>query len=197
MSQNRDDLPWFPMYASNMISDKRYRQMEPIEKGLWISMLLECWSNGSVPADPSDLAKWLSWSIDDIKAGLTDRVRSFFEEAKGELISPQLEKHYQKQRGTQQGKSEGGKKGAKRRWNKGAEDMGNPSAIPIGNPSGDQLGNQMGPLNTIQFNSFKSNSVSKEEVIQDPWLDDYSATEAMLGNGTDTADAYRRASQGE
>jgi hypothetical protein len=32
MSQYRDDLPWFPLYASNILSDKRYRLMSPLER---------------------------------------------------------------------------------------------------------------------------------------------------------------------
>jgi hypothetical protein len=170
------------------------------EKGLTPTPV-ECWSNGSVPADPADLAKWLSWSIDDVKAGLTDRVRSFFEEVNGELISPQLEKHYQKHRGSKKGMSEGGRKGALRRWKKEDESIGTPlpsligTPLPslIGTPSGAPLatsiggpiGTSMGSLNTINFNSFKSNSVFKEESNEDDFVAEIEAEE------------YKRRSRGE
>src|SRR5687768_6862943 len=112
MSQKRDNLPWFPLFASNMISDRRYRLMAPYEIAMWITILMECWSNGSVPADPAALAKYLGWPIEDVKAGLTERVLSFFEEAEGELISPKLEEHWQKHVERTAKQSEGGKKGA-------------------------------------------------------------------------------------
>src|SRR5687768_12478294 len=113
MSQNRDNLPWFPLFASNMISDRRYRLMTPCEIAMWITILMECWSNGSVPTDPAALAKYLGWSIEDVKAGLTERVLSFFKEVKGELISPQLEKYWGEVLARRAKQSEGGKKGAK------------------------------------------------------------------------------------
>ena len=35
MSQNRDDLPYFPYYASNIIADKRYRLMSVQERAVY------------------------------------------------------------------------------------------------------------------------------------------------------------------
>jgi hypothetical protein len=165
------------MYASNIISDKRYRVMTAIEKAVWISIMLECWSNGSVPADPSAMSKWLGLSLEEVKNGLTERVLSFFQEVDGELISPALEEHWQKHLKTNKGKSDGGKKGAEirygRRGNKTAP-IGDPMGIPIGDPTGDPIGS----LNTIKFNSFKSNSVSRKEKVKDPFVDDMEAYEA-------------------
>jgi hypothetical protein len=171
MSQNRDDLPWFPLYASNIVADKRYRLMSPVERFVWISILLECWPNGSVPADPVELAKYLGYSVEDVKDGLTERVLSFFKEVKGELISPQLEEYWGKQMKLRSKKSEGGKKGAKRRWDKDSNDMPQPIGVPIPQP----IGRPIGSLNTIKLNTLKSNSVFKEEVIDDPWVEEYDA----------------------
>ena len=165
MSQNRDDLPYFPYYASNIIADKRYRLMSMQERGLWISIYTECWPNGAVPADPESLAKYLGLPIEQVNAGLTERVLSFFKEVKGELISQQLEEYFHKQTKRRTRLSEGGKKGAKRRWDKDSNGIATPLATPLATP--------MASLNTIKSNSVKSNSVFKEKDSDDSWIADY------------------------
>jgi uncharacterized protein YdaU (DUF1376 family) len=160
MSQNRDNLPWFPMYASNIVADRRYRLMSIHERALWISIYMECWPNGSVPADPAELAKYLGYSVEDVKAGLTERVLSFFKEVKGELISPQLEEHHEKHKERRKKQSEGGKEGANRRYNKGLKTDEQPMGQPIGQP--------MGSLNSIKSNSIKSNQIQSLEKGSNP-----------------------------
>ncbi len=88
--------PAFLCYASNIIADKRYRFMTPIERSVWVSIYFECWPNHSVPADSYELAKYLGYPVEVIKAGLTERVLSFFKAARGELTSPELEEYREK-----------------------------------------------------------------------------------------------------
>src|SRR5687768_8252519 len=143
--------------------------MSIYERAMWISIYLECWPNGSVPADPGELAKYLGYPVEDVKTGLTERVLSFFKEVKGELISPQLEEYHEKQIKRRKKQSEGGKKGANRRYNKELNDEGKSIGQPMGQP--------IGSLNTIKSNTLKSNQIQslEKEVINDPWLDDYDA----------------------
>lgn len=169
MSQYRDNLPWFPMYASNLISDERYRMMSAIEKAVWISVLLECWSNGSVPADLVSLSKWLGLSLEEVKAGLTDRVLSFFKEVNGRLISPKLEEHWAKHTKRTSKLSDSCKKGAKRRWDKTSEGIATPLTTLIATP----LPTPMASLNTLQSNTIRSNPSPIKEVTVDPWLVDF------------------------
>ena len=163
------------------MADKRWRLMSAIERALWISILLECWPNGSVPADPAALAKWLGWSIEDVKAGLTERVLSFFKEVKGELISPQLEKYCEEVLARRAKQSEGGKKGAKLKRDKALKGEGQ----PIGNPQGQPIGEPEGSLNTIKSNSVKSNpirSLKEETTFHDSFVTDMEAEEdRMMG----------------
>ncbi len=109
--------PAFQCYAGNIIGDKRYRLMTLIERFIWISIYLECWPNRSVPANPIELAKYLGYQVEEIKAGLTDRVLSFFKEAKGDLICPELDEYRETLRLRNLMKSEGGKKGVERKRN--------------------------------------------------------------------------------
>lgn len=179
MSQNRDDLPYFPLYASNIVADKRYRLMSIHERAVWISIYLECWPNGSVPADPAELAKYLGYSIEDVKAGLTERVLSFFKEVKGELISPQLEKYWGEVLARRAKQSEGGKKGAKLKRDKALNGEGQ----PIGKPQGQPIGEPEGSLNTLKSNTLKSNqiqSLEKGTAVIDSFIADMEAEEERL-----------------
>ncbi|SEA74083.1 hypothetical protein [Nitrosospira multiformis] len=185
MSQNRDDLPWFPMYASNIVADRRYRLMSIHERALWISILMECWPNGSVPADPDELARCLGYPFEDVKAGLTERVLSFFKEVKGELISPQLEKHHEKHKAIRNKQSEGGKKGVKLKREKALHGEGQ----PIGKPQGQPKGEPEGPLNTIKSNPIKSNqirSLEKGTAFLDSFVTDMEEEEARIETSSRT-----------
>ena len=175
MSQNRDDLPYFPYYASNIIADKRYRLMSMQERAVWISIYTECWPNGAVPADPESLAKYLGFPVEQVKTGLTENVLSFFKAINGELISPQLEEYWGKQTKRRHKQSEGGKKGVKAKRDKALSAQGQPSGTPQGQPIGEPEGTPQGSLNTLKSNSIKSNSVFKEVNSDDPWLKEYDA----------------------
>ena len=184
MSQNRDDLPYFPYYASNIIADKRYRLMSMQERAVWISIYTECWPNGAVPADPESLAKYLGYPVEQVEAGLTERVLSFFKEVKGELISQQLEEYWGKVSKRRDKQSEGGKKGAKLKRDKSLNAQGQPSSNPQGQPIAQPIGKPIGSLSTIKSNTLKSSSViNKEEIREpdvDPWLEEYETAEKKV-----------------
>ena len=85
--------PAFMFYASDIMADKRYRLMELHERGLLITLKCECWVNGSAPADPDELAKWLGFAQEKIKSALTQRVLEFFKIGDGELIDPAIDRY--------------------------------------------------------------------------------------------------------
>ena len=176
MSQNRDDLPYFPYFANNIIADKRYRMMSLEERGLWISMYSDCWPNGAVPAYLESLSKYLGLPIEQVKVGLTERVLSFFKEVKGELFSPQLEEYFHKQTKRRSKLSEGGKKGAKRRWDKDSNGI----ATPLTNLMATPLATPMASLNTLKSNTLKSNSVFRKEKVKDSFVDEMESTKAII-----------------
>jgi hypothetical protein len=143
--------------------------MEPTEIALWIVMMMECWANGGVSTDPAYLAKDIGWSAENVKLGLTERVRAFFQEVNGEFVSPLLEEHWQKHLKRIEKQKEGGRKGASRRYNKELTDNSKPMGQPIGQP--------MGPY--IKSNSVKSNSIPspRKEKVKDPFVDAMEAFE--------------------
>ncbi len=124
--------PAFLCYASNIIANKQYRLMMPLERSIWVSIYLECWPNRAVPADPIELAKYLGFSVADVKVGLTANVLSFFKEINGELICPELEEYRETQRERNLKKSLGGKKGAERKRRMASSRVGNVEGVPKG-----------------------------------------------------------------
>lgn len=159
--------PAFLCYASNIIADKRYRLMTPIERSVWISIYLECWPNHAVPADPIELAKFLHFSIEDIKAGLTPRVLSFFREVNDELNCPEHEEYREKNRLRNLKKSAGGKKGAERKRYMASKELGNVQGTPRSTPKGSLIQSKLNQINQTQ--SIKEDSVP----VDDPWVNDY------------------------
>lgn len=180
--------PAFQCYASNIIADKRYRLMVPIERCIWISIYLECWPNRAVPADPAELAKYLGYSVGDIRAGLTDRVLSFFHEVHGELVSPELEEYRSTLEERNKLKSEGGKEGARRKLDKTLKRKGTPKGFPEGFPKGLPEGLPEGsliqskPNQTSQTQSPVKGIVPVVDSGADTWVNDY--------------DSYLKASKG-
>ena len=85
------DVPYFPCYASNLLADRNYRTMTLLERGIWISIYLECWPNGGVPEDLKKLSRYFGVDEGLIREGLTSEVLSFFKAKDGLLISPELE----------------------------------------------------------------------------------------------------------
>ena len=124
--------PAFLCYASNIIADKRYRLMTPAERFVWISIYLECWPNRFVPSEPDKLARYLGFTVKDVKAGLSAQVLSFFKEINGELTSLELEEYRETQRLRNLKKSEGGKKRAERKRIIVSSRSGNAEGVPEG-----------------------------------------------------------------
>jgi len=85
------DVPYFPFYAANLISSRSFRLMSLMERGLLITILIECWVNGSVPSEPSDMAKILGLTVDEVRAAFSNLLSTFVEIREGQVISVELE----------------------------------------------------------------------------------------------------------
>jgi hypothetical protein len=135
--------PAFMFYASDMLSDRRFRMMSLGGRGLLITMYSECWVNGSVPSDPKALAQLIGLPPDEVLAALTPDLLSYFEEHDGELKSPDVERYRDevKKRGKRQ--SVGGQKGAKARWQGDSKPIVTPMANPLSTPMANPLSTPM------------------------------------------------------
>ena len=182
------DVPYFPLYAANILASKPFKLMALEQRGLWITIQMECWVNGSVPSDMASLSKYLGVPLEEIERCLTQIQLAFLERKGGELISPELESYREKYLKARQMQSAGGIEGAKRKKaKKEAIEQGQPEGIPKGQPKG----------SLIQFNStsvkstsLNSNSITEKEVISNKeWLEDYDSA-------SDNPNDYRHASKG-
>lgn len=178
------DVPYFQLYAANFLANREFRLMSLNERGLLISIYVECWVNINVPVKSIELAKCLGFLESDVLNAFTNRVKSFLIEKEGNYISPELEGYREKFREGRRKQSEGGKVGAMKKKEKC---LGKVEGV-----EGAPEGRLKGSLNQLNLNSFKSNQfVEKGDMTDEDkkWLDDYE-------NSPDTSIAYLKASRG-
>jgi hypothetical protein len=106
--------PAFQEYASDWLASRIFRECNLAERGLLMTMRLECWVNKSVPAKPESLARVLGCPLPEIEAAFSVGVRSFFTESDGKLICPELDAYRAKLEQARLAMSAGGRKGGKR-----------------------------------------------------------------------------------
>ena len=119
------------------MADKRYRLMSLAQRGLYITLLNECWVNRSVPSSKEELGKMLGIRFDEIVESLTPAVLSFFELHGDELICPELEGYRVKLEERREKMSSGGRKGAQTKWSTGTD------GVAIEHPNGGAMGTRV------------------------------------------------------
>jgi hypothetical protein len=133
-------VPYFPLYAANILASKPFKMMSIEERGLWITIQMECWVNGSVPSDLKDLAMYLRFTPDEVQCWFTQNQFSFLQKVGNELKSPELEEQRKKYMDGREQQRLGGIEGAKRKAEKerqrqardGLERQGQPQGQPQG-----------------------------------------------------------------
>ena len=110
---NLRPAPAFQEYASDLLAKREFRLMTLGEKGLLMTMRLECWVNKCVPSERSELAILFGQSEQEINTHLTPNVLRFFMPDGANLICPELEAYRQNQEARNAALSEGGRNGGK------------------------------------------------------------------------------------
>lgn len=155
--------PAFQFYASDTMADLNYRLMTLEERGLFLSLLCECWVNRAVPTDSSGLAKLLGFPVDTIRTALTERVLSFFERKGDEIQSAELERYRKTLEDRRDRMSKGGKKGAQIKWH--------PVPSGDGHPNGVSMGSRV--EKSREEMSRGESLVKGVTPIDDSWVDEY------------------------
>ena len=173
MAQNRKP-PAYQEYPATMLASRNFKLMNIAERGLLYTIRLECWENIQVPASPDELAKYISCDVSDVKAALTDRVKSFLSEKENSLICPELEDYRQHLAERREKQSKGGKDGAAitNRSKKRADKEVNANQLDgSGNSQASRRGTD-GSL--VKSSTFKSSHVKTIEggYIDDPFVRD-------------------------
>ena len=170
-NQNRP-APAYQEFAASMMARTDYRLLSLAERGLLYSLRLECWCNGSMPADPAKLARVLGFDPAEVAAALP-RLEPFFDDADGALTCPELDDYraYLDERRARQ--SEGGKRGAARtnaeRKPAPRRALKSPASNPTGKP-------QVTDGSLVQPSTAKSKPVQQEKAfspVDDEWLAGY------------------------
>lgn len=158
-------VPYYPFYAANLIANKQFRLMTVEERGLWITIQMECWVNGSVPADPIELARYLGISPEEVQRSFTQKQLSFLKRNGTEFQSPELEIQREEFMLRREKQKLGGQEGAKRKKAKQeSEGARNGTGTPRGLPTGS--------LTYINSNLVNSNQLINKGVAEstDLWL---------------------------
>ncbi len=110
MSQNRK-APAYQEYAADTLAKLSFRTMSLQERGLFITMRLECWVNKQLPSNPEVLSKALGLSVNEVLAFLPN-VMSFFAKVGDFIVCPELENYRKHLEARSKKLSKSGKKGA-------------------------------------------------------------------------------------
>lgn len=112
-------LPWFKVYARDLLADSRFSSWTMDERGAWLTLLAHNWHDGSIPSGLTDLARLLHVSAPDMSriwSAIGDRFSPSGDP--GRLVSPRLEEEREKANQLIDRRSDAGSKGASGRWNK-------------------------------------------------------------------------------
>jgi uncharacterized protein YdaU (DUF1376 family) len=136
----RGTSPGMMIYASDLMVKKDYRVMSFAERGMFFSMLCECWANGELPADQDELSALLG---KDVTGLLTARVTGFFTLSDhGMYSSKDIEDYRTWVINGRARMSEGGKKGAETRAK--SKEASNGVGKPLSKVVGKHLDKQHG-----------------------------------------------------
>ncbi|MBU6368339.1 MAG: hypothetical protein KGQ65_01730 [Burkholderiales bacterium] len=161
-------LPWFRMFAANYLADRNFRTISLEERGLVLSMLLECWTSIDIPKKPEELSQILGVPVDQVKRALTFKALSFFEERGNSYHSKFLDDQRNKFLEIRKARKEGGEKGAALKKIKKI----NAYAQPLGQPEGTLHQLPSSPVNSFSVNQ-EGKLTDSEHVQHKEWLDDY------------------------
>lgn len=189
------DVPYFPMYAANIIASRTYRLMSLAERGLWVTITMECWINGGVPSNFKEMSKILGFSEDELKQYFSKYQTSFFHIENGQYISKELEEYRQGYLATREKQRLAGIESAqkKKEKQKQTKDLVPELCQPVGIPEGQPVGS----LSYINSASIKSGSITSNQITKkvltdeefDKWMDG-------TDDAPDITNAYQRASRG-
>lgn len=120
--------PAFQFYPKDFLTDSNVVVMSLQERGAYITLICQCWIEGSIPADHTRLARLCGSPLPTFRR-LWPALAPCFKPAKddSQLIHPRLERERKKQLAWRAEQAERGKQGAEKRWRKHGAAMPTPS----------------------------------------------------------------------
>jgi uncharacterized protein YdaU (DUF1376 family) len=144
--------PAFQFYPKDFITDERVTLMSMQERGVYITLICKCWTEGTLPADPVLLSRLCGFPTSAFRKcwiAIAPCFRPCSRDA-SRLIHPRLEKERQKQRAYRRRQADNGK-------------LGGRPPKPKPNPSLSQKPAETQPMvNPSQSSAFASSSSSSD-----------------------------------
>lgn len=171
MAQNRPP-PAFQEYAANMMARTDFRILTLAQRGLLMTLRLECWVNLRMPSDPATLARVLGFDSDEVRKALP-AIMPFFAIDDGQLICPELDDYRDHLQAISDKKAEGGKRGAAMTNSK----RKSAEIKTAQGPSGDSGIPRVSRDSLVQLSSVQPSKTQSLErgISTDGWLNDYEA----------------------
>ena len=119
------NFPWFPIYADETASDENFVTWTVAERGVWFTLLIHCWKEGSIPSDIERLARLCGCTAPAMHEHWTSIASRFqpHPSTAGRLISPRMEMEREKSLAKAHSLSDKARNAANTRWGKGKETM--------------------------------------------------------------------------
>lgn len=163
MTQNRD-APAFQEYAAAMMARIEYRVMSLEGRGLLYTVKLECWVNGTLPADAPTLARVLSYPEEQIIHRLPE-LGPFIAIEEGVIRCPELDDYRAHLEQRREKQSAGGRTGAA--ITNGKRGRRNASHSPARPRGGRESLVQVSPVQASKVKSLE------REAIDKAWVNEY------------------------
>ena len=165
--QNRP-APAYQEYAATILSDRTFRFLSLAQRGLYYTLKLECWVNGSIPLENRQIATIAGSSLDEIEK-LLPSVLKWFKRTNDGYVCPELEGYRAHLDKISESRKKAGSIGGKtpRSKEKDAKQM-------LGKclPNAEQVSSK---LSIVKSSSVKSNPALSSEVLSQhsDWLQGY------------------------
>jgi len=124
-SKLENKAPSFHMYAGDFLSDMNVKLMSMRQRGIYLTLLLHEWIEGSLPTEIKHL-KVLCDNCEGFESDWEDIKHCFYQE-ENRLYNPRLEKERKRMVEYREKKSQNGKKGARVRWQSHSRAIAEPS----------------------------------------------------------------------
>jgi len=160
--------PAFQFYPGDFLSDENVISMTFEERGVYITLLSNCWIQGSIPADPDKIIRLLPGYSNE--NGVPSQVMDCFVPMATDprrLVHPRLEKELQKQDEWREKSSQAGKKSAENRQIKRNFKGGSNLVQPNSNSSVFSLQSSSSSSNNKQGDSLWEKE--KQEAFENRW----------------------------
>lgn len=146
--------PAFQFYPKDFLTDENVRVMSLQERGAYITLICQCWLEGTLPKDTTRLARLVGVPIAAFRrlwAALEPCFRDSGDQP-NRLVHPRLERERQKQAMFSEEQSERGKRGAQKRWRKDGTAIPAPLA-ENGDATKAPMANDSSPISDLQSSS--------------------------------------------